>query len=376
MGIYIHIPFCATKCHYCDFFSRATKNSNTIEMYVDAVCREIALQKDYLENKKINTIYIGGGTPTVLNIRQISIIFESVFKYFDLQKNNEITIEANPENLSKEFIKELKNHTPINRLSIGLQSFLPNELSLMNRKHSVETSIKAITDAQNAGFDNITGDLIFGLPNQTPEQWILNLDKFFSLNIPHLSAYSLTIEENTVFGYWKNKNRISEISDDLFQEMYEKLIEKAEKAGYFHYEISNFAKKGYMAKHNFSYWTGQKYLGIGTSAHSFNQKSRQWNIANIKQYIASIQKGIIPAETETLTRSDKFNELILTGLRTYLGLDEVLLKTKFEDYYKIILPNLQNFSQNGVIELKNNRWILTPKGKFVSDAIMTELMVV
>ncbi len=376
MGIYIHIPFCSTKCHYCDFFSQATKNSQIIDDYVNVLCHEIILQKDYLGTKKINTIYIGGGTPTSLNIKQLNKIFTTIFEHFDLQTDNEITIEANPENLTKNFLKDLKSYTSINRLSIGLQSFLSAELLLMNRKHSAETSIEAVRNAQNVGFENITGDLIFGLPNQTLEQWNYNLDQFFALNIPHLSAYSLTIEEHTVFGYWKNKNRITETSDVLFKKMYEKLIEKAEKADFSHYEISNFAKKGFMAKHNSSYWTGQKYLGVGSSAHSFDQKSRQWNVANIKKYIKSVQNNVVPAETEQLTDTDRFNETILTGLRTYRGVDAVLLENKFARFYKQILPNLNDFKKKGFVKFIENHWILSPKGKFISDAIIAELIIV
>ncbi len=375
MGIYIHIPFCSSKCHYCNFFSQATKNNQIIDDYTNAICREIVLQKNYLKTKKINTIYIGGGTPTLLNINQLHKIFKTIFEHFDLQTENEITIEANPENLTKNFLKDLKNHTPVNRLSVGLQSFLPAELSLMNRKHSVETSIEAIKNIQNAGFENITGDLIFGLPNQTLEQWDYNLDQFFALNIPHLSAYSLTIEENTVFDYWKNKNKITETSDILFKKMYEKLIKKAKKANFLHYEISNFAKKGFIAKHNFSYWTGQKYLGVGSSAHSFDQKSRQWNVANVKKYIKSIQDGTIPAEIEKLTDNERFNEALLTGLRTYRGVDSALLESNFTDFYKQILPILNNFRQNGLIKFVENHWILSSKGKFISDSIISELMI-
>ncbi|MBN2662474.1 MAG: radical SAM family heme chaperone HemW [Bacteroidales bacterium] len=374
MGIYIHIPFCASKCRYCDFFSRVVNNEQDKDAYVDALCQEIKLQKNYLDTLKIDTLYFGGGTPSVLSIKQLERLFAAIFQVFELEKNNEITLEANPEDLNIFYLKNLKKYTPINRLSVGLQSFSDAELDFMNRKHSVETSILAIKNAQKTGFENITGDLIFGLPNQTLEQWNNNLKQFFELNIPHLSAYSLTIEEGTVFGLWKKNNKIKEVDEELSLKMYETLILEAEKKGYQHYEISNFAKDGFIAKHNSSYWTGQKYIGVGASAHSFNQKSRQWNVANIKQYIASIKNGIIPAEIEILSEKDKFNEYILTGLRTYNGLCLSKLELEFEQFYKKIKQTLFNFVNSNFIDFKNNRFILSSKGKFLSDAIMSDLI--
>ncbi|MBN2893558.1 MAG: radical SAM family heme chaperone HemW [Bacteroidales bacterium] len=376
MGIYIHIPFCSSKCRYCDFFSRVVNNDEVKANYVNALCKEIELQKKYLGTNKISTIYLGGGTPTVLKPSQLNRIFEAVFKVFDLQKDNEITIEVNPEDLTLQYLQDLKNYTPINRLSIGLQSFSDEELSFMNRKHSVETSQKAIENAQKTGFYNITGDLIFGLPSQTLEQWNYNLKKFIELNIPHLSAYSLTIEEGTVFGLWKKKKRITEIDEELSLKMYQKLIEKSEENNFQHYEISNFAKEGFIARHNFSYWTGEKYLGIGASAHSFDGKTRQWNVANIENYIKSIQQNLIPAEKETLTEADKFNEFILTGLRTYLGVKISRLEDEFADFYRQIRKNIEELENKGFVEKKDNHFVLTKNGKFVSDAIMSELMVV
>lgn len=374
MGIYIHIPFCASKCRYCDFFSRVVNNEQDKDAYVDALCDEIKLQKNYLDTSKIDTIYFGGGTPSVLNIKQLERLFVAVLYNFELEKNNEITLEANPEDLSYSFLDDLKKYTPVNRLSVGLQSFSDNELSFMNRKHSAKTSIEAIKNAQKVGFENITGDLIFCLPNQTLEQWKKNLEQFFELNIPHLSAYILTIEEGTVFGLWKKKNKIKEVDEELSLKMYERLILEAEKQGFQHYEISNFAKDGFIAKHNSAYWTGQKYIGVGASAHSFNQKSRQWNVANIKQYIASIKNGIIPAEIEVLSEKDKFNEYILTGLRTYNGLTLSILEYEFEQFYTKIKQTLFNFVDSNLIDFKNDKFVLSSKGKFLSDAIMTDLM--
>jgi len=376
MGLYIHIPFCSSKCRYCEFFSRVVNNEQDRDAYVNALCKEIYLQKDYLETNKIQSIYFGGGTPSVLTIKQLKTIFEGIFSVFELEKNCEITLEANPEDLSISFLEDLKKYTPINRLSVGLQSFNSVELQLMNRKHSVETSINAIKNAQKVGFYNITGDLIFGLPNQSLEQWTKNLQGFFDLNIPHLSAYSLTIEEGTVFGHWKKKNKIKEIDEVLSLKMYETLIIEAEKNGYQHYEISNFAKEGFIAKHNSSYWTGQKYLGIGASAHSFNQKSRSWNIANIKEYIEKVEEGVIPAETEILSEQDKFNEYILTGLRTHLGLSLRELEQNYQNFYQKTKQNLFNFVDSNLLVKKGDNLVLSSKGKFLSDAVMSDLMVI
>lgn len=376
MGIYIHIPFCSSKCRYCDFFSRVVNNDETKKSYIKALCREIELQKDFLGTNKINTVYLGGGTPSILNIKQLQKLFEVIFKYFELQPENEITLEANPEDLTEEYLSDLINYTPINRLSVGLQSFSNDELSFMNRKHSVASSIQAIENAKKLGYNNITGDLIFGLPNQTLEHWNDNLDKFFELEIPHLSAYNLTIEEGTVFGHWKKKNKIKEVDENLSLEMYKSLIFKAKENDFFHYEISNFAKKDFIAKHNFSYWNREKYLGIGASAHSYNWTERQWNVANINDYINSISQNKIPAEKERLTDLDVFNELIMTGLRTYKGIDILLLESEFKTCYGKILKNIRGLLEKDLIDFHNNHIVLTKKGKFVSDAIMAELMVV
>ncbi len=375
-GLYIHIPFCSSKCRYCDFFSRVVNNEDSKSAYVAALCKEIELQKNYLGTKNINSVYFGGGTPSLLSIKQLNDIFTAIFKYFNLSENNEITLETNPEDLTKDFLHDLKKFTPVNRLSIGLQSFTDEELQFMNRKHSANTSLQAIKNAKSAGFSNITGDLIFALPNQTLDTWKYNLETFFSLDIPHLSAYNLTIEEDTVFGLWKRKNKIKEVKDDLSLKMYEILIETAKKNDFFHYEISNFAKKGYIAKHNFSYWTGEKYLGIGASAHSFNRNSRQWNIANINKYIEKIHKNIIPAEKEILTDNDKFNELIITGLRTYKGININKLKAYNSVYYNQISSIIKKYIDDNFLQKTDNHLILTKQGKFISDAIMSELLII
>lgn len=375
-GIYIHIPFCSSKCRYCDFFSRTVNNQQVIDDYVNALCKEIKLQKNYLGTNKIDTIYFGGGTPSTLNIRQLNQIFDAISSNFEINSNPEITFEANPEDLTKDYLFKLRNNTIVNRLSIGIQSFNDEDLQLMNRRHSVEEAISVIKNAKNIGFTNISCDLIFGLPNQTIEKWENNLQTFFDLKIPHLSAYNLTIEEGTVFGLWKEKGRIKEISDELSLQMFENLINIAENHNFTHYETSNFSKKDYIAKHNFSYWTGEKYLGLGASAHSFDRVSRQWNVANINQYISDINKNITPAEKEVLTKKDVFNEFIMTGLRTFSGIKISRLENEFAEFYGQIRILIKEYLNKNLIFEKNGHLILTKQGKFVSNAIMADLMIV
>ncbi len=375
-GIYIHIPFCESKCNYCDFFARVVNNLETRQAYVDALCKEIELQKNYLKTKTIQTIYFGGGTPSVLSINQLQQIFKTIFKIFDLEKQHEITLEANPENLTKEYLEKLKDNTPVNRLSIGIQSFFDDDLLFMNRKHTAREAIDAVRNARRTGYENITVDLIYSLPNMTSQRLLGNLKQFFELGISHLSAYNLIIEEATVLGLWKKKGKIKELEDEQSLSLYKLLIEQMEAHGYEHYEISNFAKPNFLSVHNFSYWTGEKYLGIGAGAHSFDKKSRQWNIANIKKYIETIQKGEIPAEKETLSNEEKFNEFIMTGLRTYLGISEQRLSEEFREFYAQIRPQINNYLSNNFLYEKNGNFILTKEGKFISDAIMSDLMII
>ncbi len=375
-GIYIHIPFCNSKCYYCDFFSRTIKDEALKEQYVEALCSELKIRKDYLGKCEINSIYFGGGTPSTLSILQIEKILNCIFKYFSLKNNNnEITFEANPENLSVDYIVDLQK-LAINRLSIGIQSFFDDDLAFMNRKHTAKQAIESVRNAQKAGFENITIDLIYGLPQMSVERLKDNLSQFFELDIPHLSAYHLTIEENTVFGNWLKKGKIKEIDESRSVELFETLIEQTEKHGYLHYEISNFARKGFISKHNFSYWTGEKYLGVGASAHSYNQISRQWNISNINQYIDKVNKNQIFFDVEELTGIDKFNEYVLTRLRTYNGLSISDMRELFKGYYNQILLKIKEFEQDNLLEITDKSIKLTRKGKLVSDAIMSELIIV
>ena len=372
-GIYIHIPFCKSKCNYCDFFSKIP-NNNSISKYIEAVIKELELRKQYLNNQKIETIYFGGGTPSILSIKNINDIFTSISEHYNLTDNFEFTFEANPDDLSKNYLQDLKNFTEINRLSIGVQSFSGNDLKLMERRHNSNQAINSIKNAKKIGFNNISADLIYGLPKMNIENWSKNLEIMFELGIQHLSAYHLTYEQGTVFYKWLQNQKINEINETESIEQFEKLIYEAEQNGFIHYEISNFAKPDYFSKHNFNYWKQKKYLSIGTSAHSFDGNSRQWNIANIAEYINSINENKIPAEIEILSEKDKFNEYIMTSLRTFLGIDIDFIENNFDNkFYLSIKNSLTKKIKAGFLKKDKNKIVLTLKGKFISDAIITDL---
>ena len=376
-GIYIHIPFCKSKCNYCDFYSETTHNKNTIDSYIIALQKEIDLRISYLQNSKIETIYFGGGTPSVLSANQINTIFDKINDSFTISKNLEFTFEANPDDINLSYLKNLKKHTKINRLSIGLQSFFDDDLKLMNRRHNVLQSKKAIRDAQKVGFDNISGDLIYGLPKMTTQKWEQNLNAFFELNLQHLSAYHLTYESGTMFYKWlKNKN-ISEISENKSIEQFEVLMKKAEENNFIHYEISNFGKTNYLSKHNSNYWNRAKYMGLGTSAHSYNGQEREWNISNLNKYVNSIFENKLPSEKEILSSQDKLNEYIMTSLRTSEGVNFDYLKTNFEQKEVLdIETKLNKKLETEFIQKTNNFYSLTKKGQFISDSIILDLFTI
>ena len=340
---------------------------------IDAIINEIELQKDYLVSESIKTIYFGGGTPSFLNILEIEKILKQIYQVLNISNNAEITFEANPEDLNINYLKNLKS-VGINRLSIGIQSFFDEDLKFMNRRHNAQTAINSVENSQSAGFDNISIDLIYSLPKMNLKKWENNLQKAFSLNIQHLSAYQLTIEKGTVFYKYLNEKRIVESTDQQCFEQFETLIEKAEQNGFFQYELSNFAKPGFESKHNSNYWYQRKYLGIGPSAHSYNFESRQWNISNNSKYIQSIRKGIVPSEIEILDIYAKYNEFIMTRLRTNKGFELANLKNEFgEKLFKHFMKNAKKFEQNDYFEWKNGNCRLNISGLFVSDFIISNL---
>lgn len=316
-GIYIHIPFCKQACNYCDFhFSTQLKNKSRL---IQAIIKEIDLRKDYLEIRNISSIYFGGGTPSLLNQNEITAILEKIYACFSLNSELEICLEANPDDLTKEKLNALSK-TAINRLSIGVQSFHDEELKFMNRAHNAIESINSIKTAQDIGFGNLNVDLIFGSPKSTLKSWEENLKLFFSLNIPHLSAYSLTVEEGTQLAHAIKNKKIAALDDDLGYKQYKLLQAYIDKKEYEQYEISNYCKNGKRAIHNSNYWNQSTYLGIGPSAHSFNGKSRQWNISNNPLYLKSIEKNHLPFEKEELSETEIYHDYLITSLRTREGL--------------------------------------------------------
>jgi len=373
-GIYIHIPFCLQACNYCDFhFSTSLKTKNKI---ISSIIHELILRKNYLKNDIVETIYFGGGTPSILDNTELAKIIECVFKHYNIFNNPEVTIESNPNDLNKKKIKNLIN-LGFNRLSLGGQSFNDSQLKSLNRNHSsidVENSIKT---AQELGINNINLDLIYGLPNMSIGDWEEDLNKAISLNVTHLSCYCLTIEKGTVFFNRLKKGILKVVSDkkktDQFMLMRNILIN----ANYIHYEISNFCKQNYKSKHNSSYWNSQNYLGVGPSAHSFNGKTRQWNINNNSKYINSIKNNDVFYEEELLTRKNIINEFILTSLRKIEGLSNKKLKeiTSQKEYINIKLQ-INDLVNRSLISKKNNYYALTEQGMILCDKITSDLFLV
>lgn len=373
-GIYIHIPFCKQACHYCDFhFSTSLKNK---EALVTCILTELDLRNHYLKDKNIETIYFGGGTPSLLSEKETFQILEKIYKQYNVSKDVELTLECNPDDLSDEKLKELKR-LEINRLSIGLQSFDDEELIWMNRAHNAKQSESSVKRAQDRGFENITIDLIYGSKFSNISNWKKTLDKAIALQVPHISSYNLTIEEKTKLGHdFKVKKEIA-IDDEKSSEMFLEMIDRLEKSNFIHYEISNFAKEGFFSKHNSNYWKGEHYLGLGPSAHSFDGNSRQWNVANNNLYIKYIQeKSEAYFEKEILTETERYNEYILTSLRTIWGVDLNYLKTNFNsEFVKDFNSKISDYIKQETVVVKDTTYTLTEKGKLLADKIASELFV-
>lgn len=369
-GIYIHIPFCKQACHYCDFhFSTSLKKKDEM---IAAIITEIAMRKDELEGHVIQTIYFGGGTPSVLSNQEIQCIITAVYDNFKVIDNPEITLEANPDDLSNKRIAELSN-TPINRLSIGIQSFFEEDLKLMNRAHNAKEAEDCIAAAVKY-FDNISIDLIYGIPNMSNQRWLQNVAKALQFGVPHISSYALTVEPKTALHTFVKKGIIIAPSDEAAQEQFLLLVDEIEANGFIHYELSNFGKRGYFSQNNTAYWLGKKYLGIGPSAHSYNGTTRSWNVANNTLYLKNIQENKLPSEKETLTLSDRYNEYIMTGLRTIWGVTVARVQQDFGQlYYDYLIAQLQPFLDNGLLSFKEGTIKTTREGKFLSDGIASDL---
>ena len=370
-GIYIHIPFCKKACNYCDFhFSTSFKFKDDL---IECIKKEISTRKNYLNNQKIESVYFGGGTPSVLNEKELTSILETIYNNFEVIKGPEITLEANPDDLSKDKLKMLKK-IGVNRLSIGIQSFIEKDLQFMNRSHSVNQATESVKYAQEIGFNNITIDLIYGIPNLTDREWENNIQKAIKLGVNHISAYCLTSENKTAMHHDIAKGKYQLPCEDITSQQFETLINKLKKSGFEQYEISNFAKKDFYSKHNSSYWKQKLYLGIGPSAHSFDGNSRQWNIANNVKYIKGGKSNLWDFEKETLNEKTKYNEYVLTSLRTSWGINLSFLKENFDQKFtNFLLKNSNIFIEKNQISHTKNVLKLTEEGKLLADYIASEL---
>ena len=371
-GIYIHIPFCKSRCIYCDFFT----STNEVEMdnYVQALCKEIVLRKNELPNDIVKTIYIGGGTPSRLKKNHFDHVFEAINANYKLSAEMEITIEANPDDLTHAYV-DMLHHLPFNRISIGIQSFDDQELKFLSRRHDANRAVEAVKYCQEKGFNNISIDLMYGLPNQTLAIWECSLQQALDLGIQHVSAYHLIYEEKTRLYSLLQAGKVNPVDEDSSLDMFKALIETLTKAGFQHYEISAFAKQGFISQHNSSYWTGIKYLGFGPSAHSFDGEHRCWNVSSLPKYIAGVNSNNLDVEMEDIDLTTKYNEYIITGLRTVWGVDLETLKTKFGDeLYSYFLQNAERYFNLNYLKKENTNVTLTHKGIFISDGIMSDLM--
>ncbi|WP_163397922.1 radical SAM family heme chaperone HemW [Flavobacterium fluviatile] len=372
-GIYIHIPFCKQACHYCDFhFSTSMKKK---EDMVLALAKEIAMRKPYdsaQDDNIIETIYFGGGTPSVLANDEINFLISEVYKNYKVVENPEITLEANPDDLSSERISELSK-SPINRLSIGIQSFFEEDLQLMNRAHNSAEAKKCLEEATKY-FDNISLDLIYGIPGMSNEMWRQNIQTALDFGIPHISSYALTVEPKTALSKLIQTGKVAEPQDETASNHFTILVEVLQKNGFIHYELSNFGKENYFSKNNSAYWLGKKYIGIGPSAHSYDGEKRGWNIANNLLYIKAIKNNELPIETEILTISDRYNEYIMTGLRTIWGVSLDRIENEFgQEYLNYLKEQAQKFLNDDLLFIENNILKPTPKGKFLTDGIASDL---
>lgn len=371
-GIYLHIPFCKQACNYCNFhFSTSLRLK---EDMIGAIIKEIGLQKNYLEGRKVETVYFGGGTPSLLSAAELMRIWDALEKHFPEQDLQEVTLEANPDNLTPEYIQALQS-TPVNRLSIGVQSFHDKDLQYMNRAHNAREADYSIKMAQDKGFENISIDLIYGTPTMNDAEWLDNINTALRLNVPHISSYALTVEAKTALAHAIEKGSSKEPDAAQTAAQFEQLMESLQHAGYDHYEISNFALPGRYARHNTNYWKGEHYLGLGPSAHSFNTHSRQWNIAHNARYIAGIlTEGKVHFEREQLSFEDRFNEYIMTSLRTMWGADLHYIRKHFgEEVWSALTSQSKDYEDKGWMIISAGTLILTGKGKLFADKISAEL---
>ncbi len=371
-GLYIHIPFCKQACHYCDFhFSTSMAKKDVM---ISALKKELVLRKEEFKDEVVETIYFGGGTPSVLETSEINGLINTVYSNYQVTENPEITLEANPDDLSKEKLRELSD-SPINRLSIGIQSFFEEDLLFMNRAHNANEAEQCIKEAKQY-FDNISIDLIYGIPGMSDERWKKNIEKALAFGIPHISSYALTVEPKTALANFIKKGVVKPIDDEQAQRQFLVLYDVLTRAGFDCYEVSNFGKPGYYSKNNTAYWLGKKYMGIGPSAHSYDGERRAWNINNNPKYLKAIEKGKLPMETEVLTKNDKYNEYVMTGLRTSWGISLERIQKQFGEKYSTYLnQRIEKYIEQQLLILSDDQLVATKKGKFLVDGIASDLFI-
>lgn len=373
-GIYIHIPFCKTKCHYCDFYKSTDFTSRPD--FISALMLEIEARRLELQGELIESIYFGGGTPSVLKVSEIRAILAQIYGQYQVSPQAEITMECNPDDLSDRFLTELRDSV-VNRLSIGTQSFFDRDLKSMNRRHNGTQAANAVKASQDAGFNNISIDLIYGLPGQTLDEWRQNVAKAIALNVQHISAYHLSYHEGTVFYDYLKTGKIKELPDELSFEQFKLLKSELEKAGFEHYEISNFARSGKYSQHNKAYWERKSYLGFGPSAHSFDLKTRRWNVSSLRKYLKAFEQGTEYWETEVLSAQDMYNDYVITSLRTMWGISAAYLEAQFPAvYWQHFQREAKSYLQSKHLKIEAGSYKLSPEGLFISDKIMEQLVYV
>lgn len=373
--IYLHIPFCKQKCSYCNFHFSTSLNFK--DEMISSIKKEIFLRKGELESSNLKSLYFGGGTPSILKVDELQSIIDEVLKHFTFDPNIEITLEANPDDLDKNFLQNLSK-TPVNRLSIGTQSFFDEDLKLMNRAHNSGEAESSIKRAQDFGLENISIDLIYGSPTSNMEIWKKNLNKTIELQVPHVSSYALTVEPKTALNTWISQGKIAAPKEAEQHEEFFYMTDFLKDHGFDHYEISNFGKPGFHSQHNSAYWKSQEYLGIGPSAHSYNGRNeRSWNIANNQLYINSLNQNKLAKETEILTEKDQFNEMLMIGLRTIWGVDLTSLKEKFStELLEKFQSEIKNKLEDGILSIKNKHLKIPEKHWFLADGIASDLFLV
>lgn len=372
-GIYIHIPFCKSRCIYCGFYS--TTLLDLRKKYINAICREMELRKNYIR-EPFSTIYLGGGTPSLLDEAELTKLFLYINNVYDVDRNAEITMECNPDDITPKFTNML-SRLPINRVSMGAQTFADSRLRLLHRRHNSDEVKHAVKLLRESGIKNISIDLMFGFPDESLSQWKEDISAALALNVEHISAYSLMYEEDTPLWKMLDTGKVKEIDEELSLTMFKELVCQLTDAGYEHYEISNFARPGYRSRHNSSYWHQVPYIGLGAAAHSFDLNSRQWNVADLKLYIEEINNGIIPMEREELDNDTTFNDIITTALRTSDGIDLNAMETRLGKRYRnTLISAAGKHLEQGLLEIRHDRLRLTSEGIFISDMVMSDLMIV